>query len=225
MSATLNSLRRTARQQPLGQHMTEHEEYVASIGDRLTAQQNKGIAQMRSNETVPMMNEAQKGYVLSLLQRMSQVHPEMYATAKPWCDARMDTLTKRRASEVIDRLKAQLASAPVQAAPVRTWDAYTDIPTGYYAVSSDEGHTSLYRVQHRDGGKVYVDLQVSDALTRIPWATRQAALNKIRTDGPQACAERYGREIRRCYRCNRKLTLEESRTNGLGATCAGKVGW
>jgi hypothetical protein len=241
MSATLDSLRNFAPDYDTRD--AEARDQVALDKPEILAQQDRGIARLRRNATSQRgpinftaeepVRDAQRSYIDSLLQRMSQVAPEVYAIAKPWCDAAMETMTKRRASDVINRLKAQLATAlaaqpeaPTEpAAPRPAWDSYDDIPTGYYAVDSDDGHTSFYHVLHHANGRLYVKLQVSDALTRIPWAVRQAALTKIRTAGPRQAAERYGREIGRCYRCNRTLTLEESRTNGLGSTCAGKVGW
>lgn len=226
MSAILNSLRRST---PLGQHMTDAEEHVASAPtaiDRLKRQHADTIPRRVAVEVVRPANDKQKGLVRYLLSQLRTHNATVYADAAPWVERNLESLSFTSISNVIDRLRGHLAAPPVAGAVVeapakRAFDPYDDIPSGYYAVSNNDGDTSFYRVNHKDG-RVYVDLQVSDALQRIPWATRKAALDKIRHDGPEACGKRYADEIGRCYRCGRTLTDETSRDLGIGPTCRNK---
>lgn len=230
MSAILDQLRSRAgrpTQPPIQVTPAEAEKVsavVRTVNDRLIAGQAKATEAFHLSpgaRTQDLASDKQIGFIQSLLAKLEGA--TIYDTAKPWCDAAIAAgLTKGRASDVITRLKGYVANAPVQPTPApRAFDAYDDIPDGYYAVSNNDGDTSFYRVR-RHQGRLFIDLQVSDAFTRIPWATRKAALDKIRTDTPIAAGERYARELGRCYRCGRTLTDEVSRAMGIGPTCRNK---
>lgn len=226
MSAILDSLRKAT---PRYQDLTDREEQVSNeIAERLTRQHADNVSRVQraASVDVRLANDKQKGLVRYLLSQLRTHNAKVYADAAPWVERNLETLTFSSVSNIIDRLRAHLAApgvaGPTVEAPAkRAYDPYDDIPSGYYAVSNNDGDTSFYRVNHKDG-RVYVDLQVSDALHRIPWATRKAALDKIRTDGPEACGKRYADEIGRCYRCGRTLTDETSRELGIGPTCRNK---
>lgn len=226
MSAVLNHLR-ASKQTPLGQHQTENEEYA--ITERLLTSQRDAIARRQAASPPEPVRPQQVGLMRYLLSQLKTHNAEVYATAQPWCDnvIASGSLTKVRASEIIDRLRAQLAAPagvttpPPATTERRAFDPYDDIPSGYYAVSNDKGHTSFYRVR-RHNDRLYVDLQVSDSFNRIPWAVRKAALDKIRATGAEECGRRYAAELGRCYRCGRTLTDEVSRELGIGPTCRNK---
>lgn len=233
MSAILNQLRQRAGRIPTDAEETravqlkelqeDHAAYTAKmeLGDRLMAQQAKATEAFHLNRPDAVKaTDKQVGFIHALLAKLEGT--TVYATAKPWCDQAIAAgLTRDRASDVITRLKGYVANAPVVTTPPRAFDAYDDIPDGYYAVSNNDGDASFYRVR-RHNGRLFIDLQVSDSFNRIPWVTRKAALDKIRHDTPQAAGERYARELGRCYRCGRTLTDETSRELGIGPTCRNK---
>lgn len=94
-----------------------------------------------------------------------------------------------------------------------------DVPDGYYAiVSTGSNDLAFYRVKHSDRWGVSVSLVVGGHADS--YAARKAIpsiLARIAAD-PEA-AKRYADEIGCCYRCNRTLTDEESRRQGIGPTC------
>lgn len=101
------------------------------------------------------------------------------------------------------------------------------VPDGRYAVDSDEGHTSFYRVTAgRKPGIVFVDLLVGGGANggftahAVPPKNRRAILAKIVADDPEQAARRFGRETGVCCRCARGLTHEASRAEGIGPECA-----
>lgn len=104
-----------------------------------------------------------------------------------------------------------------------------DIPKGRYAVTSEAGHTSFYRVTPgRNPGVVFVDLLVGGGVAggfekrSLPRASRDAVLAKIAEAGPREAALRFGRETGICCMCGRGLTDEVSREAGIGPECAKK---
>jgi hypothetical protein len=92
-------------------------------------------------------------------------------------------------------------------------------PEGRYAVATDEGHLAFYNVTERG-----VFLQTSDTLNKLSAATEQAIIAKIMVD-PGEAARAYGRELGCCGVCNRTLTNDISRANGIGPVCSAKTGW
>jgi hypothetical protein len=100
-----------------------------------------------------------------------------------------------------------------------------DVPAGYYAVDTDEGHLAFYRVwRPEDGAKKYaVYVLASDEEHRLLRPTALAVLRKIAVD-PYEALTRYGREIGKCGACGRRLTDEQSRAAGIGPICAEKRG-
>ena len=233
MSAILDQLRSRAGRTPVPIQTTPHEEEkINEVGrkvfDRLATQHERNAAARPATAVAPvrLANDKQKGLMRYLLSQLRTHNVKVYLDAAPWVERNLETLSFTAISDVINRLRAHLAApgvdAPTQPEPQkRAWDAYDDIPDGYYAVSNNDGDTSFYRVRRHDG-RMFIDLQVSDSFNRIPWTTRKAALDKIRTDGPQAAGERYARELGRCYRCGRTLTDETSRELGIGPTCRKK---
>jgi hypothetical protein len=143
---------------------------------------------------------------------------------------RIREMSVNEVSAKIDRLlAAPKAQAPAQANGGGR--ALPSVPEGHYAVSSGTGNNDLdfYRVDRptegRWAGMVFVKRVIGGRPDiRLDFGQTKAALEAIEAEGPEAAAVRYGQEIGRCYRCNRHLTDETSRTLGIGPECRRIVG-
>ena len=117
------------------------------------------------------------------------------------------------------------APAPAPARPARP--SLPDVPAGLYAIVDPTGRNDLrfYRVDRPTEGrwagytflKAVVGGHPDERVAREAVAGILAAIAADPEAGP-----RYGREIGRCYRCNRHLTDEVSRAAGIGPDCAGR---
>jgi hypothetical protein len=149
-------------------------------------------------------------------------------------DAR--NLTKRAASLAIQSYleknredtpqhAGQLPSvAPSQVLSVS--EHYSEIPAGFYATTSRTGNNDLdfWKVDRPTEGRWAGYVFVSRVIGGRPEQTmrkheKTQALQAIRQAGPEKAAQKYGQEIGRCYRCNRHLTDETSRSLGIGPDC------
>ena len=190
-------------------------------------------------------NEKQINLASILVGKLARLNPEVADKADRYIQGHYQagTLTMGIISPAIDRLRQRIAEAeagqvtdPITPAmDARTYvnhggrlsaDRFTDIPDGYYAVDTEDGHLAFYRVSTwRDSTNRKVQVFASDALHRIPGnAARDAILAKIREAGWRGAAERFGQEIGRCGRCGRTLTDAVSRQRGIGPDCWGKLG-
>lgn len=107
----------------------------------------------------------------------------------------------------------------------------TDVPEGYYAVTSATGNNDLdfYVVQRptegRWAGYVFVKTIIGGHPEyAIKGAKRDEVLARIASAGWHEAALLYGQEIGRCGKCNRTLTDETSRAYGIGPVCR-EAGW
>jgi hypothetical protein len=94
------------------------------------------------------------------------------------------------------------------------------VPAGHYAVSID-GVVKFFFLD--TSGMLYA--QASDDLHPIKVAAHRAEILDLVKVDTEAASKLYGREIGRCGICNRTLTDEVSRANGIGPVCASKQGW
>jgi hypothetical protein len=140
-----------------------------------------------------------------------------------------DGVTKRDASRYIKAALAQPKETKTSHAP-STQAPAPKVPQGYYAVDSATGNndTDFYKVdtptEGRWAGRTFVKRVIGGkGDTPVRGAEGLAALARIEAAGVKAAAERYGREIGRCGKCNRTLTDEESRAAGIGPVC--REGW
>lgn len=106
-------------------------------------------------------------------------------------------------------------------------DPAPEVAAGHYAVASATGNNDLdfFRVDRPTEGRWAGRTFVKRVIGGHPeYAVRgeaaREALARIAAD-PDA-GPRYGREIGRCCRCNRRLTDEVSRAAGIGPDCAGR---
>ena len=108
----------------------------------------------------------------------------------------------------------------------RTGPSYRPAPTvpaGHYAVTMTDGAAlTFYRVDvptdGRWAGYVFVKRVIGGRPdVAVRGADARAVLTAIAADDDAAA--RYGREIGRCYVCNRHLTDETSRALGIGPDC------
>lgn len=109
--------------------------------------------------------------------------------------------------------------------PIDAPEAAPKVPDGRYAVLADAGHWSFYKVTNgRKPGILFMDLLIGGGedgtfvSQTVPDRQRPAILAKIAAD-PEAAGLAFGREAQRCRRCGRGLTLEQSRTRGVGPEC------
>ena len=127
----------------------------------------------------------------------------------------------QEARETIDRLlkmpKVARAAAPAE--------GFVKVDPGYYGVEYD-GVLRFYRVKEGKGrwaGRTFVNRYASDHFAKIGRHEAYESRRLIAAD-PQAAAERFGKEIGRCYVCGRQLTDELSRSLGIGPDCRGRRG-
>lgn len=134
-------------------------------------------------------------------------------------------LSKRAASEYIDRLLAIKPTTPRLPSP----RPGVEVPAGHYAVKSATGNNDLdfYRIDRPTEGKWAGRTFVKRVIGGRPDVAvrnageRQQVLDRIFEAGVEESGKLYAKEIGRCRRCNRHLTDEDSRVgrNGYGATC------
>lgn len=189
--------------------------------------------------TPRMATEAQLRYLANLV---TKVDPLVGQTATEWVADHLGagTFTRDMASNAITRLKehadAFRASTPTPATPGAHGASQalsqglpdaTTVPAGRYAVEVD-GQVKFYRVdrptQGTYAGRVFVKVQASDEMHRLPWPIQVATLHAIAGVGAKAAAIRYGQELGRCGVCNRTLTDAESIAAGIGPVCLAKFG-
>lgn len=127
------------------------------------------------------------------------------------------------------KMNRESGSIPVSANSARGWrnqvprDPFTDVPDGYYAVNTDDGHLAFYRVSTYKSGDRKVQVQASDVLHNIKG--RKAAdgvLLKVRDVTPPIAGKLYADHLGNCWRCGRTLTDAESRARGIGPVCVNK---
>lgn len=176
-------------------------------------------------------SEGQIRYMDNLIDWITEKDAELGAKARAWTDgmtgagkwvAGRDT----NVSKWIDSLKAKNAElnaaaklAP-KAAPVV--EDFGNVPTGYYALSTEDG-IKFYRVTRSDDGRTFLRVQASDEFHLIRnLVTKTEIINAILADVRGAHAL-YGQHIGRCGRCHRTLTDELSRSRGIGPDCWEKI--
>lgn len=101
-----------------------------------------------------------------------------------------------------------------------------EVPEGYFAVPSRTGNNDLdfFSVDRpsegRWAGYVFVKRVIGGHVdTPVRGSEARLALEAIVEYGIEEAGVLYGREIGRCYVCNRTLTDEVSREMGIGPTC------
>lgn len=105
-----------------------------------------------------------------------------------------------------------------------------DVPAGHYAIASTGNNDlAFYRVDRptegRWAGRTFVKLIIGGRPdTPVGRAAVPGILARIAAAGIAEAATLYGREIGRCYVCNRTLTDETSRAYGIGPDCASRYG-
>lgn len=87
-------------------------------------------------------------------------------------------------------------------------------PFGSYAVENAEGELRFYVLNDKG-----LFVQASDELHPMPGPAMAAIVAAIAENPLEACI-RYGLEFKRCGRCGRGLTDENSRAAGIGPVCS-----
>ena len=116
-------------------------------------------------------------------------------------------------------LKAELRVLEVDAAPGRyAIDGDAETPVRFYSIEvPSEGRWAGFVFVKQVTGHVGEEgVRVKSPRARVE------VLAAIAAAGPLEAAQRYGREIGRCSRCNRLLTNAESREYGIGPECRAK---
>lgn len=133
--------------------------------------------------------------------------------------------TKRDASALIESLLKMPKTAPLP--PEEILRPYPSVPAGHYAIKSLTGNNDLdfFRVDRPTEGpwkdRTFVK-QVIGGHPEFAVRGRRAieVLEAILAAGTREAAVLYGREIGRCYVCNRTLTDDASRAAGIGPVCS-----
>lgn len=103
--------------------------------------------------------------------------------------------------------------------------ALADVPQGHYAIPSSGSNDLMFvRVDRptegRWAGRVFVKMVVGGKPEQPVERDRVAGiLARIVQAGVAESAALYGQEIGRCWMCNRTLTDEQSRREGIGPDC------
>lgn len=106
-----------------------------------------------------------------------------------------------------------------------------DVPEGYFAITSGGSNDLMFvRVDRptegRWAGRTFAKMIVGGRPDeRIAPARVPGILARIAEAGVEEAARLYGQEIGRCCRCNRHLTDEVSRREGIGPECKSKAGF
>lgn len=176
--------------------------------------------------------EPQQSYLEKLKtdKDLSTLAPEQRA----WlADADFNEVSKAKASDIITQLKELPWKPRENDSPIYAEMRALGVKTGRYAIpptaqqiAGDEAHSPgadsalrFYSVKVTDNA-VWVDVWASDARYPIKAAPQRLAILKAIAADPDS-GPRFGREIGRCYVCNRTLTDETSRSLGIGPVCRG----
>lgn len=188
-------------------------------------------AEFLSGANVPMATPSQLEWI-GKCRNDRVLTDEMIAFIDAKLDASGNGISKRRASELLDKLfalprksveRATTVTDRVSAAsPFKT----PDIPTGRYALRNDanpENDIEFYSVYRFDDGGLSLKRFASDERYPVKGAARMDVLKAIAVD-INGAAQLYGRETCHCGRCAKLLTRRVSRTFGVGPDCAEAMG-
>lgn len=188
-------------------------------------------------------SDPQKGMIAGLLKDLSRLDDATWRQASTWWfgpvvdgnhTGAIVHATKSLASQTIERLKVRITEAKGRTAPptVRQEtasaatgytprDRFTDVPDGYYAVTTNDDVLAFYRVSTWEkSGDRKVQVRASDTLHLIRGhKATDAILAKVRTATAPVAGKLYADHIGACYRCGRTLTDAESRARGIGPVC------
>lgn len=197
---------------------------------------NKQLKYLRDlSEQREFPEEAQRA-LLARINAQQALNDEQGDCAPPLAVA---GLTKRKATEFIDRLNRLPRRAPKRpdGAPRSIMSEIArdaghgtptpeDLPAGHYAIKNADGQLRFYHVHRRKDNLKFVRLYLQHGTSdsEIPWGHEfRAILAAILEGEPFQCAMRYGQHIGSCSnpKCGRRLTNRVSRLLGIGPVCGG----
>jgi len=213
-----------------GNHVTVAEVRACATVPAASATVAPFVSKAGRRTDEPLLTEKQLNFLRSLLVRkaIDGATFRYIPLDEPTLDGTptdLESMKKRDASNLIDAL-LQLTDKPQ---PVTNKVARTlpDVPAGYYAIDGNKGEeTKFYRVdrptQGRWAGRTFLKVQASNDFWPVknPGEVERVLL-EISVDS-EAAMRRYGREIGRCGVCNRVLTDDVSRAEGIGPVCREK---
>lgn len=140
----------------------------------------------------------------------AQGRANFIARMKQLAAQRNPVASKKEVSKTIDTLLRQVPEMPKP-------------PEGRYAlVNGNDNKLYFFLVEEGQGerwaGYTFVTMLSGDNHIKVDQREARMILGAIASD-PLGAARRYGREIKRCARCHRRLTDEESRKAGIGPEC------
>lgn len=181
-------------------------------GPKISDPQRKYLLHLIRTKSIKRSEEGKLDLIMKCL-RISE-DPEEYG------------MSKAKASELITWFLKQpdkplaLTASPEQG-PAGLWP---EVPSGRYAVDSNEGELRFYQVW-RPKGKPYIMrlyvLHGPDS-SQVHRNAVDAIMKKIAAD-PRAAAIRFGNEIGACSNCGRRLTNRISRELAIGPVCGGRL--
>lgn len=221
--------------------MTDHRSPVpAEFGGTPPEQPEQAPESASPAYTTPGASFKQLDYLASLAegrelseeareQLLARVHDQRRANEERGdCAPEPEGVSKRRASEFIGRLLDLPKRIPPSPEPGATRFQFNDapspekVPAGYYAVKNPDGELRFYRVKRgtRNPTRFWVHVLHGPEESELPYPAGLTILKKIAED-PAGAARTYGREIKSCSRCARRLTNRISRLLDIGPVCGG----
>lgn len=182
--------------------------------------------QHQRHETVADARACQAGTFAPKLGSYGQEAMDRLATQHVRNDLAMATARSEQVRRSLGiPAGADLPTPVPTTAPAQAKAPRYDAPAGHYAVEFD-GQLRFFKVDRPEDGKwagyVFVKEQASDELYPIRNRQRREAILAAISEDWEAAGARYGKEIGRCYRCNRTLTDPTSRALGIGPDCRSK---
>lgn len=139
---------------------------------------------------------------------------------------RRGTLSDRQVEVCLRGIPSNPTEGPEEVSPVESVDrTLPPVPAGRYAVESEAGELTFYRVKRaRKGPHTWIFLKHGPTESEVPfsWKGYRTILQSIVDADPFEAALRYGRELKCCSVCALDLTNRLSRELGIGPVCGGR---
>lgn len=197
-------------------------EYVSGLLAELekTAPSVYAIAMPWCLQNVPGMT---MGRISDVIDRLKKHCAEAGMRAPQRPNPETTSALAPQAGSIMGSIRVSATPAYHTPAPPANRDRFTDVPDGYYAVTTNDDVLAFYRVSTwKDGGRK-VQVYASDTLHLVRGhKATDAILAKVREITPLTAGKLFAQEIGKCYKCGRMLTNETSRTRGTGDDCASK---
>lgn len=208
--------------------LTEHQREAANRALRPHA-----TALRTASRPTPKANRAsekQVNYVLALLDRVIANIPTLregavFMRETVQAAATDGTLTKNKASEMIEKMNGELAKVPkVESPPPAKYEAPKLIHLGMYYY---DGKAYRAKESRSQSGRFYVEELVLQDGEKPQFVYARGVVNRITPEHKMSAeqAAMFSRSVGACTNCFRELTANESLRRMYGPICAARNGW